>query len=135
MGKPNIQNLTPFKPGQSGNPNGRPKKLVNAIKSIPKDMQEEVYAVLAKALTLTSEKEAKTYLEEQSGKLGRYGFLMQIAIRQLLTERAGWFAVQDIMDRLYGKPRQQAEIQVKGKMELNISTDEETKDLIEGGLD
>ena len=131
----NEQNLKHFQKGNCANPNGRPKKLVNAIKGLPTDMQSEVYSILAKALTLSSEKEAKLYLEEQSGKLGRYGFLFQIAIRQLLREGSGWLCAEDILNRLYGKPRQQAEISVKGKVELNISTDEETKDLIEGGLD
>jgi len=130
-----LANLKPCKPGETHNPNGRPKKLVNAIKSVPKDMQEKVYGVLAYALTLPDEKTAKRYLEQQSGELGKYGFLMQIAIKQLTKDIYGFYAVNDILDRLFGKPRISAEVAHTGGISLNITTDPETKELIEGGLD
>ena len=129
-----LENLKPCKPGETHNPNGRPKKMVNAIKGLPKDMQEKVYGVLAFALTLPDEATAKTYLKQQSGELGKYGFVLQIAIKQLTKEGWGFGAMMDIMDRLYGKPRISAEVQHSGGITLNIQTDEETKDAIIGGL-
>lgn len=129
-----LANLKPCKPGETHNPNGRPKRLANAIKGIPKDMQEKVYAVLAFALTLPDETTAKAYLQQQEGQLGKYGFVLQIAIKQLCKEGWGWGAMMDIMDRLYGKPRISAEVSHTGGISLNISTDQETKELIEGGL-
>ena len=137
-GNPNpvrrIENLKPCKPGETHNPNGRPKKLVNAIKGLPKDMQEKVYGVLGYALTLPDETSAKSYLHNQEGELGQYGFVLQIAIRQLCKEGWGFSALMDIMDRLYGKPRISAEVAHTGGISLHITTDQETKDLIEGGL-
>lgn len=129
-----LANLKPCKPGETHNPNGRPKKLVNAIKGLPKNMQTKVYGVLAFALTLPDEKTAKAYLEQQSGELGKYGFVLQIAIRQLCKEGWGWGAMMDILDRLYGKPRISAEVAHTGGITLNIQTDQETKEMIEGGL-
>lgn len=113
-----AENLKPCKPGETHNPNGRPKKLVNVIKKLPKDMQEKVYGVLAFALTLPDEASAKTYLESQQGELGQYGFVLQIAIKQLLKEGWGWNALMDILDRLYGKPRETKDLEVVGKMEF-----------------
>ena len=113
-----AENLRPCKPGETHNPNGRPKKLVNVIKKIPKDMQEKVYDVLAFALTLPAETSAKKYLESQQGELGQYGFVLQIAIKQLLKEGWGWNALMDILDRLYGKPRETKDLDVVGKMEF-----------------
>ena len=110
----NEQNLKPCRKGETHNPNGRPKKLVNVIKKIPKDMQEKVYSVLAFALTLPDERSAKKYLESQQGELGQYGFVLQIAIKQLLKDGWGWSALMDIMDRLYGKPKMSADINAKG---------------------
>ena len=110
-----AENLRPCKPGETHNPNGRPKKLVNVIKKIPKDMQEKVYGVLAFALTLPDETSAKEYLESQQGELGQYGFVLQIAIKQLLKEGWGWNALMDIMDRLYGKPKMSADITATGE--------------------
>lgn len=130
----NEQNLKPCKPGETHNPNGRPKKLVNVIKGLPRDMQEKVYGVLAYALTLPDERSAKAYLDQQSGELGKYGFVMQIAIKQLCKDGWGFSAMMDIMDRLWGKPRISAEVAHTGGITLNIHTDQETKELIEGGI-
>ena len=129
-----LENLKPCKPGETHNPHGRPPKLKNAIKKLPKDMQEKVMGVLAFALTLPDTNSAKKYQEYQSGELGEFGFVLQVAIKQLTKEGWGFNAMMDIMDRLYGKPRISAEVQHSGGITLNIQTDEDTKDMIEGGL-
>lgn len=131
-----------FKKGKSGNAstqfskdrqpasNGRPKKLVNVIKKLPDNMMEEVYGILAYALTLPSEEDAKVYLTAKGEELGRYGFVMQIAIRQLANKNYGWGAVNDILDRLYGKPRMSAEVKHTGdNLTIVVNTPEE-KELI-----
>lgn len=129
-----LENLKPCKPGETHNPKGRPPKLKNAIKKLPRDMQEKVMGVLAFALTLPDTNSAKKYLECQSGELGEFGFVLQIAIKQLTRDIYGFYALNDILDRLYGKPRISAEVQHSGGITLNIQTDEDTKDMIEGGL-
>ena len=131
-----AENLRPCKPGETHNPNGRPKKLVNVIKKIPKDMQEKVYDVLAFALTLPDETSAKKYLESQQGELGQYGFVLQIAIKQLLKVGWGWSALMDIMDRLYGKPKMSADITATGDGLTIVVKNQEEKDKLEriGGL-
>lgn len=134
MTESQLANLRPCKPGETHNPNGRPKKLANAIKGLPKDMQEKIYGVLAFALTLPDEQTAKTYLQQQSGELGKYGFVLQIAIKQLCKEGWGFSALMDILDRLYGKPRISAEVSHTGGIVLQITTDQETKEIIEGGI-
>ena len=123
-----AKNLKPCKPGETHNPNGRPKKLVNVIKKIPKDMQEKVYDVLAFALTLPDESSAKKYLECQQEELGQYGFVLQIAIKQLLKEGWGWNALMDIMDRLYGKPKMSADITATGDGLTIVVKSQEEKD-------
>ena len=131
-----VENLRPCKPGETHNPNGRPKKLVNVIKKIPKDMQEKVYDVLAFALTLPDETSAKKYLESRQGELGQYGFVLQIAIKQLLKEGWGWSALMDIMDRLYGKPKMSADITATGDGLTIVVKSQEEKDKLDniGGL-
>ena len=131
-----AENLRPCKPGETHNPNGRPKKLVNVLKKIPKDMQEKVYDVLAFALTLPDETSAKKYLESQQGELGQYGFVLQIAIKQLLKDGWGWSALMDIMDRLYGKPKMSADITATGGGLTIVVKNQEEKDKLErmGGL-
>ena len=131
-----AENLKPCKPGETHNPNGRPKKLVNVIKKIPKDMQEKVYDVLAFTLTLPDETSAKKYLESRQGELGQYGFVLQIAIKQLLKAGWGWNALMDIMDRLYGKPKMSADITATGDGLTIVVKSQEEKDKLDnmGGL-
>ena len=126
-----AENLRPCKPGETHNPNGRPKKLVNVLKKIPKDMQEKVYDVLAFALTLPDETSAKKYLESQQGELGQYGFVLQIAIKQLLKDGWGWSALMDIMDRLYGKPKMSADITATGDGLTIVVKNQEEKDKLD----
>ena len=126
-----AKNLKPCKPGETHNPNGRPKKLVNVIKKIPKDMQEKVYDVLAFALTLPDETSAKKYLESRQGELGQYGFVLQIAIKQLLKDGWGWSALMDIMDRLYGKPKMSADITTTGDGLTIVVKNQEEKDKLD----
>ena len=132
----NEQNLKPCRKGETHNPNGRPKKLVNVIKKIPKDMQEKIYGVLAFSLTLPDERSAKKYLESQQGELGQYGFVLQIAIKQLLKESLGWSALMDILDRLYGKPKMSADITAAGEGVTIVVRSQDEKDKLDnmGGL-
>lgn len=119
----NQQNIDPhkWKKGQSGNPKGRPPKLNNAIRAIPKDAQEKIYSVLHYALSLPNVKEAQEYFERED--LGEYGYVLQIALRALAGKN-GWLAVCDILDRLFGKPRQTTDVKVtdtsQERPEINI---------------
>lgn len=138
-----------YKKGESGNKatqfskerqpasNGRPKKLVNAIKDLPPHMMEDIHGILGYALTLESEAEAKRYLEAKAEELGQYGFLMQIAIRQLSNKNYGWGAAMDIMDRLFGKPRQSAEVKHTGdSINIIVKSPEEAEKIKNlGGLE
>lgn len=132
--EPHPENLIPFRKGVSGNPKGRQKKLVNAIKSVPPDAQEKIYSVLLYSLTLPDEASARAYLQCRQGELGQYGIVLQIAIRHLTKEGFGLAAMMDILDRVYGRPKISADLAHMGGITLNIQTDEETRGMIEGGL-
>lgn len=133
---PNAKdNLRPFPKGVSGNPSGRPRSLARIIKNMPDKAQTEIYGVLFHAISLTCFEEAKKYLNEatEDKRLGRYGFVFQVALKSL-TGPNGWDTLNDILDRLFGKPRISAEVTHGVGITLNIITDQETKDMIEGGL-
>lgn len=84
--------------------NGRPQKLSNQIGNIPKDAQQRMYSILYKATTFNSREEAINYLKDEKDK-GEYGFILELAINAL-GGRNGWQVLMDIMDRLFGKPKQ-----------------------------
>lgn len=104
---PNPENLNPpWKAGQSGNPKGRPPKLVNAItgelkslgyERVPRAQVNEAIELLLnlpeqKAKDIASDKEAPLFL--------------RIVARQMFSSK-GFEAIQNLLDRAHGKPTQQ----------------------------
>lgn len=129
-----MENLRAPAPGEVRNPNGKPKRLINVIKKLPANMQEEVFGILGYVLTLPDETAAKKYLEYKAGELGQYGFVLQIAIKQLLKEGWGFGAMMDILDRIYGKPRQSAEVTHKAEgLTIVVNNDDEKEKILNIG--
>lgn len=63
-----------------------------------------MYSILYKATTFNSREEAISFLKDEKDK-GEYGFILELAINAL-GGRNGWQVLMDIMDRLFGKPKQ-----------------------------
>lgn len=101
---------TQFVKGTSGNPYGRGPLLCNALKKIPEDAREKVHEALWTAISQTDVKSASAYLQKTAEELPECGFVLQLAVKTLAGQK-GWFALMDICDRLFGKPRQIAEIE------------------------
>ena len=105
----------------------------NIIKNLPEDMQKQVYAILAASLTFSSKAEAKKYVLNE---LGKYGIVMQMVI-EAYDSRFGWEALNDVLDRLFGKAKQSADVTHHGD-NINIivnSTEEKEKIESMGDLD
>ena len=104
-----------------------PVKLTSQIASIPPDAQKRMYAILHKATTFNSKDEAIKYFKGEKDK-GEYGFILELAINALYG-RNGWQVLMDIMDRLFGKPKQVTENYndntERNKAVIVFSTDEE----------
>ena len=109
-----------FQPGNNANPAGRPPKVANVWKTIPKDAQRRLYGVLYHAISLGSVEEAKKYLEEtNAAEPGQYGIVLEVTVKAL-SGNNGWQALCDIYDRLFGKPRQQADVNVGGEVNFTF---------------
>ena len=96
--------------GKSGNPNGRTPRMESALKNIPADAREKVHDALWTAISQPDIKAATAYLQKTAEELPECGFVLQLAVKTLAGNK-GWFAFTDICDRLFGKPRQIAEIE------------------------
>ena len=99
-----------FKKGEVTNPAGRPPLLCNALKNMPQDAREKVHDALWTAISQQDVKSAQAYLQKAADELPECGFVLQLAVKTLMGNK-GWFALMDICDRLFGKPRQIAEIE------------------------
>ena len=113
-----------FQPGNRGG--GRTPLPVNAIKALPKDAREKVYAVLWTAISLNNVKEAQSYIEDQAKELPECGFVLQVCLRALLSKN-GFLALMDICDRLFGKPPQSHEVDMSATVQgvtVNVSNPE-----------
>ena len=112
---------------------GRKKKAITALKNIPKEAQAEIYQALWTALTHDNFQEAKKYLE--SVNIPNYGFIIQIVLRELADKKTSWRCVNDILDRLFGRPQQAVEVstnidaeRARAEFEVIYKTNEQTED-------
>jgi hypothetical protein len=95
---------------------GRYPTIANSIKAIPEDAQKKVYAVLWTAISMPNVKEASKYISKEADNLPECGFVLQVALRELQGKN-GFRALMDILDRLFGKPKSNAEVSLNGSVQ------------------
>lgn len=106
-------NLVMFRPGQSGNPAGPRPSFRTFFKKLPKDAQAKAAEALWAALAMPNYEEAAKFLKEKEAELPECGFMFQVALRGLMGKDGAW-VLGSLLDRLFGKPRQQAEVKHTG---------------------
>ena len=84
---------------------GRKPKL----KNIPDDAREKVMEALYHALTLPDQRTAAEYLAKTAKELPEYGYLIQVYAKGMMGKN-GYLYVSDLLDRLFGKPKQVTDI-------------------------
>ena len=96
-----IKNLKPFKKGQSGNPNGRPKKLPG------------INQLLAEVLG-----------DDTGGVVEAKKILIALSKRALKGDVR---AAEIILDRAYGKPKQSVDVgmQLSGEITIGYGKEED----------
>lgn len=83
------------------------------FKKLPKDAQAKAADVLWTALQMNSATEAAKFMKEKEVELPECGFMFQVVIRGLMGKDGAW-VLGSILDRLFGRPRQQAEVKHTG---------------------
>lgn len=108
-----------IKKGEVRNPHGRPKKVDTAIKGIPKDAQQRIYNQLHAALACSTKAEAVELLKSHTTE--PYGFVFELAVYHL-NGKSGWQTFTDILDRLFGRPKQVADVSLNSEdLKLDLS--------------
>ena len=117
---PDISNLTPFKPGESGNPNGRPRKLVSKIvkhlndNGVENVTKEQVVGAIEVCLNLTEDE----LLSLSNDKTQPY--LIQTIASHITDSKDSFHVLNFILERAFGKPDQKTDLNVKQLPSLQV---------------
>ena len=101
---PNISNLNPFKKGESGNPNGRPRKYVTLLvdqgykRSEINDTIQNMMAMTVDELKQVWDNPKATILEKTIAS----------AMRKSI-EKGTLYSLETLLSRVYGMPKQEVE--------------------------
>lgn len=102
--RPTIENLKPFKKGQSGNPNGRPRKFVTTLKDIGykrSEINDTIQAMMAMdkdELTDVFKNPKATILE----------ITIASAMKKSI-EKGTLYSMETLLSRVFGMPKQEVE--------------------------
>jgi len=107
------EDLIPYKPGQSGNPNGRPKKIVTKLKELgySKDDINQTYMNMC----AMNRKELEAIDKDRTGN---YTIIEQIIAGALVKahDKNSLYNLETLVTRVHGKPKE--------TVDNNIKTDE-----------
>jgi hypothetical protein len=120
---PDISNLNPFKKGQSGNPNGRPRKYVSTLvdqgykRSEINDTIQNMMAMTLEEVKAVWDNPTATVLEKTIAS----------AIRKSI-EKGTLYSLETLLSRVYGQPKQEVAASITPQpiwqgVKLQVDTD------------
>jgi hypothetical protein len=123
---PDLSNLQPFEKGQSGNPNGRPRKYVSLLKDIgykKSEINDAIQAMMAmnmEELKEVWENKNATILEKTVAN----------AMRKSM-EKGTLYSLETLLSRVFGQPKQEIdttfqEKTIFGGIKLNATIHDST---------
>jgi poly-beta-hydroxyalkanoate depolymerase len=115
------EHLIPYKPGQSGNPNGRPRKYVSLLKEQGyklAEINDTIQAMMSMDLD-----ELKTVWDNPKATILEK--TIAAAMRKSL-EKGSLYSLETLLTRVYGKPKETVDTNNKteftGKIQVEVIT-------------
>lgn len=115
MSKKGLENLIPFKKGQSGNPAGRPRKFVSALKEQgykPSEVNDAIQVLMS----MTIDELKEVYNNPQATVLEK---TIASAIRKSI-EKGSLYSIETLLTRVYGKPKEQVDLNASGGLQIQV---------------
>jgi hypothetical protein len=117
----NIEYILPFswKKGQSGNPNGRPRKFVCLLKDMGYNKQD-IDTTIQNMMAMTIEELADVYKDNNATVLEK---TVANAIKRGI-EKGTLYSIETLLNRVYGQPKQEVESnnthEHNGKIQIEV---------------
>lgn len=102
-----------FKKGQSGNPNGRPRKLVTLLKDIGYT-KPDIETTIQNMMGMTIDELAEVYKNENSTVLEK---TVANAIKKGI-EKGSLYSMETLLSRVYGSPKQEVDQTIKATLNI-----------------
>jgi hypothetical protein len=102
----NKENILPFswKKGQSGNPNGRPRKFVCQLKDMGYNKQD-ITQTIENMMAMTITELAEVFKDENATVLEK---TVANAIKRGI-DKGTLYSIETLLNRVYGQPKQEVE--------------------------
>jgi poly-beta-hydroxyalkanoate depolymerase len=107
------EHLNQFKQGESGNPNGRPRKYVSLLKDAGYKLSE-INDTIQNMMAMDIQELKGVYENPQATILEK---TIASAMRKSL-EKGSLYSLETLLTRVYGKPKETAEVTNDGKIEV-----------------
>lgn len=107
-----------FKKGQSGNPNGRPRKLVTLLKDIGYT-KPDIETTIQNMMSMTIDELKGVWEDKNATVLEK---TIAGAIRKSI-EKGSLYSIETLLTRVYGKPKEQIEQKTEhhGQVSVNVN--------------
>ena len=110
---------TKFKAGESGNPNGRPRKYVSQLRELGYKLSE-INDTIQVMMAMDMEELKSVWDNPKATVLEK---TIAAAIRKSI-EKGSLYSIETLLTRVYGKPRENAD--VKTEMTIRLIDDDDT---------
>jgi hypothetical protein len=111
----NNENLIPIKPGETRNPNGRPRKYVSLLREQGYKLSE-VNDTIQVLISMTIDELKEVYTNPKATILEK---TIASAIRKSI-EKGSLYSIETLLTRVYGKPKEQVDLNASGGMEIKV---------------
>ena len=122
----NNENLRPIQKGETRNPNGRPRKYVSLLREQGYKLSE-VNDTIQVLISMTIDELKEVYTNPKATILEK---TIASAIRKSI-EKGSLYSIETLLTRVYGKPKEQVDLNASGGMQIEVVYKDGSNDTLE----